>query len=132
MSKYAPLTHHLASRRVAHVPMTFKELENLLGFQLPPSSRKHRAWWSNNPSNNVMTKAWVSAGYRTEDVDIEKERLVFQKINSTSGAATDEATRPMLGPKRHPLFGAFKGTITIQEGYDLTEPADPEWGNVYK
>ncbi|MEI9904971.1 MAG: hypothetical protein WDN06_14155 [Asticcacaulis sp.] len=27
-----------------------------LGFELPPSSRTQRAWWSNNASNNVMTR----------------------------------------------------------------------------
>jgi hypothetical protein len=31
--------------------------------------------------------------------------------------------------KRHPLFGAMKGTVRIPEGVDLTEPADPEWAD---
>ena len=29
---------------------------------------------------------------------------------------------------RHPLYGALKGYITFVPGVDLTEPADPEWG----
>jgi hypothetical protein len=29
---------------------------------------------------------------------------------------------------RHPLYGAMKGYIRLAAGTDLTEPADPEWG----
>jgi hypothetical protein len=34
--------------------------------------------------------------------------------------------------KRHPLFGALKGSTFIPPGVDLTEPADPDWGEVYE
>jgi hypothetical protein len=30
---------------------------------------------------------------------------------------------------RHPLYGALKGHIRLVAGTDLTEPADPDWGN---
>jgi hypothetical protein len=31
---------------------------------------------------------------------------------------------------RHPLIGWMKGTVTIPEGVDLTEPACPEWADL--
>jgi hypothetical protein len=31
---------------------------------------------------------------------------------------------------RHPLIGWMKGTFTIPEGVDLTEPACPEWADL--
>jgi hypothetical protein len=34
--------------------------------------------------------------------------------------------------ERHPLFGALKGVTFIPPGVDLTEPADPDWGEVYE
>jgi hypothetical protein len=34
--------------------------------------------------------------------------------------------------ERHPLFGALKGVTLVPPGVDLTEPADPDWGKVYK
>jgi hypothetical protein len=37
--------------------MSFREIEQVLGFPLPPAARRHRPWWSNNGNNNVMTKA---------------------------------------------------------------------------
>jgi hypothetical protein len=30
----------------------------------------------------------------------------------------------------HPLIGWMKGTVTIPEGVDLTEPACPEWADL--
>jgi hypothetical protein len=30
----------------------------------------------------------------------------------------------------HPLIGSMKGTVTIPEGVDLTEPACPEWADL--
>ena len=119
MSKYQPLTEHLQTRRQSEIPMQFSEIERVLGFPLPASSRHHRAWWSNNPSNSVMTKAWISAGYRSRDVDMSAERLVFERLNQAAGNTVKS---------RHPIFGAMKGMITVAPGVDLTLPADPEWG----
>lgn len=118
MSKYAPLTRHLAQRDSTRIPMTFDQIEKLLGFALPPSSRKHRAWWSNNPSNSVMTKAWLEAGYQSEQVDLEHEKLVFARLNTVETSAGRE--EPSAG--NHPLLGCMTGTITIPESVDLTEP----------
>lgn len=128
MSKYESLTDHLKSRAQARVPMSFAEIEKVLGFGLPRSSRIHRAWWSNNPSNNVMTRAWINAGYRTEQVDIETGNVVFKKDKAESGDA------PAQHPKRkgpHPLFGALKGTTIIPPGVDITEP-DPDLVKLYE
>lgn len=120
MSKYDPLTRHLALRNQARIQMGFDELERLLGFQLPPSARKHRAWWSNNPSNSVMTKAWLAAGYQSEQVDLDAEKLTFARLN-----AVDAHQPPVT--ERHPLIGCMKGTITLPDGKDLTEPTAPDW-----
>lgn len=121
MSKYDPLKHHLKASRADRVPMSFADLERVLGFPLPPSSRKHRAWWANNPGNHVNAQAWHEAGYRAEDVDLEDARLVFVRWNEV------ERTKPR---GRHPLFGCMKGTITIAPGVDLTAPTMPEWDDM--
>ena len=34
-------------------------------------------------------------------------------------------------PKQHPLFGIWKGLVTLDPNYDYTQPADPDWGKVY-
>lgn len=134
MSKYSPLTLHLQVCQQALVPMRFAEIEAILGFALPPSSRQHRGWWSNNPINNVMTKAWLAAGFTTRNVDLAGEQVVFAKSAAatapapTSGFA--EGAAPMIWSGRtaklplgdHPLFGCMAGTLRVEAGFDLTAP----------
>ena len=93
MSKYSPLTLHLQVCQQALVPMRFAEIEAILGFVLPPSSRQHRGWWINNPINNVMTKAWLAAGYTTRAVDLAGEHLVFAKSAPTPNKKHTQACK---------------------------------------
>jgi hypothetical protein len=132
MSKYSPLTHHLQTCAQAEVPMHFAEIEAILGFALPPSSRQHRGWWSNNPVNNVMTKAWLAAGYTTRAVDLVGAHLVFAKSAPapTPTLGFSESPAPLIwsahAPKvllgDHPLFGCMAGTVRVEAGFDLTAP----------
>lgn len=96
MSKYQPLAAYLRRQPYREVRLGFGDLEKILGFKLPSSACQHRAWWSNNGSNNVMTKAWLSAGFRTRDVDMENERLTFERVG-----APDPETPP-AAPAQHP------------------------------
>lgn len=98
MSKYESLAAYLRKQPYREVSCSFRDLEKILGFELPSSARQHRAWWSNNGSNNVMTKAWLSAGYRTRDVDMEKERLTFER----TGAAAPDPETPPTAPSPQP------------------------------
>lgn len=131
MSKYDPLEKFLSRSNASLLPMTFDEIEGILGFSLPPS-QMHRAWWSNNPSNNVMTKAWLAAGFETEQVDLDARKLVFRRMAAPIAppAAAKLPTQEPKQPRRHPLFGWMKGTFTIVPGTDLTAPADPEWADI--
>lgn len=128
MGKYEPLGSFLRGQRAAEVPMTFHEIEQITGVELPPKAQHHRAWWSNNASNNVMTKVWLEAGYESTQVDMSARKLVFRRV----AAAANEVT-PSLVPvaakkgERHPIFGALKDITHLVPGVDLTEPADPEW-----
>jgi hypothetical protein len=128
MSKYDPLKSHLERQANSLVPMSFAEIEALLGFALPPSARDHRAWWSNNPSNNVMTKTWLAAGYETEDVDLAGQRLVFRRSNR--GAGTAPLAPPRGAGSRATtvsIVGVLRGSVTLAPGTDLTKPANGRW-----
>jgi hypothetical protein len=130
MSKYYRLKEFLADKDQDHVPMTFSDIENVLQFSLP-ASKQYPAWWSNNPSNNPMTKEWLEAGYETESVNIGSGKLVFRKIrkppNSESSSGSLSHPRP-----RYPGFGFMKGQIKFAEGFDGTGPYDDEpWDQGY-
>lgn len=129
MGKYVNLGEYLRGQKNTSVPMTFAEVERVIGHKLPRSSR-YPAWWSNNPSNNVMTRVWLEAGFKTEQVDIEGRKLVFRRVKTSSETpAPKSKSAPKAGLP--PFYGALKGLIQIAPGVDLTEPADPDWGKVY-
>ncbi len=130
MSKYTPLQAHLCQNGKTLVAMSFDEIEALLGFALPPSAHNHRAWWSNNPTNNVMTKEWLEAGYETEEVDLRRERLVFRRtdrdVSSSFGSGTPPSA-PQSPPAGRSIIGVLEGTVTLHPRTDLTEPTGESW-----
>jgi hypothetical protein len=131
MGKYDALGAYLRAQRYPLVSMTFGEIEQLLQISLP-ASKTLPAWWSNSPGKNPMTQQWLESGYRTETVDVAGERLVFRRFDMSLAAQQrvpdSDAERTVL----HSVFGCMKGTVTIQDGYDITQPADPAWGKVYE
>jgi hypothetical protein len=129
MSKYEPLTAFLISAGNSQLRLSFSEIEKVLGFKLP-ASKSYQAWWSNNPSNNVMTKAWLAAGYKTEQVDLDNEKVTFVQSEGKQPLPPAADLTERVVP-RSPLFGSMKGTTIIMPGVDLTAPADPDWGKVY-
>lgn len=144
MSKYEPLTTFLRSQNGREIRVSFAELEAVLGFKLPAKSKAHRAWWSNNPDNSVMTKAWLEAGYRSAQVDMAGEKLSFtpdvshpgmaemkQADYLTSGADTSKQSSVEKTAGRHPAWGALKGMITLRPDVDLTAPAYEDWKKLY-
>jgi hypothetical protein len=128
MGKYEPLGAFLRKQRAQEVPLTFSEIEKIIGVKLPPKAQHHRAWWSNNSSNNVMTRVWLESGFESTQVDLRSRRLVFRRVSKSSGE--DRPPAPKKG-ERHPIFGALKDVTFVPAGIDLTEPADPDWGKVY-
>jgi hypothetical protein len=134
MGKYEPLGAFLRHQRTLEVPLTFNEIEKITGVKLPPKAQHHRAWWSNNASNNVMTKVWLDAGYESTRVDMSARKLVFRRVakgSETNGGFAESAPKPYATKEgRHPIRGALKDITFLVPGVDLTEPADPEWADL--
>jgi len=143
MSSYAPLADYLKQSGSNSVAATFADIETVLGRTLPPSAYRHRPWWANEARGHSHAKAWLDAGYETEQVDMENRKLVFRKIAPAS--PNHEMAESAAGfmhsgnaiskmPRRHPAFGSMKGTFTIEPGHDLTAPmfTDEEWAEIEK
>jgi hypothetical protein len=121
MGKYEPLGQFLRKQKRDRIPMTFAEIERVLNTKLP-ASKNSRAFWSNNPDNNVMTRVWVEAGFETEDVSPQSSSLVFHRKKSKQQKKSDWNS----------IYGCMKGMVTFSPGFDPTAPAysNEEWQEV--
>ena len=149
-TKYHPLFEHLLFSGQGHLSMSFAEIESVIGARLPPSARKREEWWSNSPSGHSQARAWMRASYRTSNVDLAGEKVNFslegwpegyRKANmwslissrhppglgETAQAAYERLQAGTVGQGSdrpdHPLFGIWKGKVTLLPEYDYTKPA---------
>lgn len=150
-TKYHPLFEHLLFSGQGRLPMTFAEIEEVIGTPLPPSARSREEWWSNNPNGHSQARAWLRASYRTSHVDLAGETVEFNLEGWPEGyrrAGSFPANRKVHheeagmaeGPQAgyedgrggqatkapapvHPLFGIWRGKVTLLPGYDYTRPA---------
>jgi hypothetical protein len=85
MSKYDPLYKWLctqAMKKVTKIPLTFEQVEAILGFVLPDTARIKPQWWANeaDSSRHVQRNAWMNAGYETRHLDLKKEQVEFVRV----------------------------------------------------
>ena len=126
MSRYDPLGAFLGRQATERVPMSFGEIEGILGVPLPRSKR-YPAWWSNNPSNNPMTKVWLAAGFITEQVNPGAGRLTFRRVGPRSDGGGKAAARHDGAEWLDRLRAKMSGSVQVQPGWDLTNPTGETW-----
>jgi hypothetical protein len=79
-SVYEPLRRHLDGITDPVVKMTFGDVERGLGRPLPASSRKHRAWWSNEAvGTHSHARSWLDTRRTTRNVDLNAATVEFVK-----------------------------------------------------
>lgn len=76
--KYRTLKSYLEQSGGQTVELSFREVEEILRFKLPESAFRHREFWSNTTSHPIAV-SWMSAGYETVRVDMEKEQIVLER-----------------------------------------------------
>jgi hypothetical protein len=129
--KYNLLKAHLAAQSADRISMSFAQVAIAARVKLPASAFRYAQWWENDPVHHVQAKAWIEAGYVTEQVDLAGQKLVFARAPRRARGVREMkqgfAHESSPGANHFPLFGWMKGTFTIEPGYDLTRPAlDPE------
>jgi len=79
MGKYNTLREHLDASTVPVLRLSFAEIERILGDVLPPSARKHQAWWANEAPGGMHrhARSWLDAGYRTQNLDLNAQTVEF-------------------------------------------------------
>lgn len=78
--KYAPLQRHLSHVDEESVTLSFARVEEILGARLPASATTHLAWWGNETrGRHVQARAWMNAGWRVTNVNMERRSVTFGK-----------------------------------------------------
>ncbi|TRZ48608.1 hypothetical protein D4S03_09605 [bacterium] len=84
MSKYDPLRDKLLQipPNVSEKTMTFSEIENILGFELPGSAYNYRPWWSNlsSPNDHPYAQSWLSAGWKVDTLSHSQKWVRFRRV----------------------------------------------------
>ena len=75
VGKFRPLTQWLRAQSADALTVTFTDIEDVLGFPLPPSARAHVGYWYH--SKRPLRKAATAAGYKPTGVDLVDERVTL-------------------------------------------------------
>jgi hypothetical protein len=84
---YAPLAEHLKAQKssITSLSVTFQEIEDILGKELPRSAFEYRAWWANDPTK-PQSAAWLDEGWRTMAISMSDRRLTFVRTTDREDA----------------------------------------------
>jgi len=80
MFKYDPLRKYLQTLTGTEITLTFQEIEEIIGVSMEPSARTYfRSWDNTGGSSAVRQNSWLDAGWKTVMVDMENEKVKFQR-----------------------------------------------------
>lgn len=76
---YRNLLKHLESLERGGIwRAPFGEVENVLGFALPPQARAGALWWENDKTQ-PQARAWMGAGWEVTELDADAETVEFTR-----------------------------------------------------
>jgi len=76
---YIGITKYLEKQVADSLSLSFSEIKSINGNHLPASAYKYPAWWANTKSHSEAF-GWLNAGYKTVEVNMEKEIVIFKRI----------------------------------------------------
>jgi len=79
LSKYNSLNQFLASSQKDNLTLSFKEIEEIIGFPLPSSATLYRAWWSNDQTHVQAENGWLSSGWQSTSINLNLKQATFEK-----------------------------------------------------
>lgn len=82
-AEYRPLHKYLEERYAENFVLTFAEIEDLLGFQLPDSARVTPEWWATSEGGAPRTpqsRSWTEAS-RTAQANLAAQIVLFQRAS---------------------------------------------------
>lgn len=102
-TKYSPLSRYLLRRGMFtdRVRLPIREIEGIIGANLPLNALKDSEWWS-----NTKGKPWASVGWHVESVDMNERTVTFIRVakpvikrKKKESRKTEFFKRPLRFPK---------------------------------
>lgn len=81
MAKYDPLREYLLKSKGNELTLTFKQIESIIGSSLSGPKRSaysYRPWWGNDKTH-VQARAWLDAGWKVDDVNLQQQKVIFKR-----------------------------------------------------
>lgn len=76
MGKYSKLGMYLGNQKGTRVQLELSEIDDILGFPLPPAARNHTAWWTNDKNRVHAMDGWLGHGWKAK-VNLETQQVSF-------------------------------------------------------
>lgn len=98
---WSRLTEHLQETSGGDLTLSYGQIEQIIGRDLPASARKHQAFWSNSSS---YARAWTKAGFEVTRRGLLPEQIRF--VRTRARPAASEAApvpSPSTTTQRSPL-----------------------------
>lgn len=98
MSKYAAITEYLRKSTNDKETLSYKDIERILGEELPATAYKHRAFWAN--TGRVASQTWISAGWKAGALKLG-DSITFQRVKE-AGAPKERPHLSIRGRSKRP------------------------------
>ncbi|MGF7012301.1 hypothetical protein M2145_001009 [Lachnospiraceae bacterium PF1-21] len=133
--KFLELTTYLKRTNKDVIPMTFGEIENILGFNLSKSAYTHKQYWSYS-TTHTFPLSWMNAGYIAEQLDLATQTIVFRKEGVVKHAAELKKTSNNIKQTRVSTLPLNLALKSIDDYYSVSVE-DPNgrylsWVHCYK
>lgn len=78
--KYLPLTEFLLNLPPSQstIELTFEDIQQLIGAELPRSGRRYSAWWANDVTH-TQASAWMAVGWKTSNVQLIRQCVTLER-----------------------------------------------------
>jgi len=88
MSKYEPLERYLREQQADEVPLTFRDIEKIIGGELP-ASQFSRAWWSNQSKQQRHDERLARCGLHDREGGYQEPPTCISSDRGGTGASIE-------------------------------------------
>lgn len=118
-SRYAALAIWLQEQppEKEQLSISFEEVEEIIGGELPGSAYKNRSWWANDSVGHVQSKQWLDVNWRVAGVNMTEKQVRFARIKDRQRAYID-------------FYNELIDELRKMPGYEQI-PSSPDGSNWY-